>query len=186
MEKLLRDAHFLRQMAQQAAVGGGSKAKEAKEAEEVEVGVDMTRRDVRDVVLRWCDGGADLRDRELLIWQSIVDLRIDFLSDPHFECMNLPLPDGLRTLTFGPEFNFRIDHIRIPDSVVLLEFGKWWNQPLSSVSLPCGLEGLRFGKAFNQPLDNVDWPANLKILQLSRDYQWSLTTVRRGIQIWQW
>ncbi len=186
MDKLLRDAHVLRRMTQHAAVGGGSKAKEAKEAEEAEVGVDVTPRDVLDVVLRWCDGGADLRDRELLIWQSIVDLRIDFLSDPHFVCKNLPLPDGLRTLTFGPYFNFRIDHIRIPDTVVILEFGKWWDQSLASVSLPCGLQELRFGMAFNQSLDDVDWPVNLKILQLGRAFQRSLTTVPKGIQILQW
>ena len=186
MDNLLRDAHLLRRMTPRAAVGGGSKAKEAKEAEEAEVGVDVTPRDKLDVVLRWCDGGADLRDRELLIWQSIVDLRIDFLSDPHFVCKNLPLPDGLRTLTFGPYFNFRIDHIRIPDTVVILEFGKWWDQPLASVSLPCGLQVLRFGMAFNQSLDDVDWPVNLKILQLGRAFQRSLTTVPKGIQILQW
>ena len=75
---------------------------------------DVTRRDVRNVVWRWCDGGADLRDRELLIWQSIEDLTINSLAAPHFEYLNLPLPDGLRTLTFGPEFRFRIDQSAFP------------------------------------------------------------------------
>ena len=137
----------------------------------------------QDVVLRWCDGGADLCDRDLLIWQSIKDLTVNFLAAPHYEYPNLPLPDGLRTLTFGPEFRFRIDHIRIPDSVVILEFGKWWDQSLASVSLPCGLQELRFGMAFNQPLDDVDWPANLQTLQLGSDFQQSLTTVPKGIGI---
>ena len=144
---------------------------------------DVTRRDVRNVVWRWCDGGADLRDRELLIWQSIEDLTINSLAAPHFEYLNLPLPDGLRTLTVGPEFRFRIDHIRIPDSVVILEFGKWFDQSLASVSLPRGLQELRFGMAFNQPLDDVDWPANLQTLQLGSDFQQSLTTVPKGIRI---
>ena len=68
----------------------------------------------QDVVLRWCDGGADLCDRDLLIWQSIKDLTVNFLAAPHYEYPNLPLPDGLRTLTFGPEFRFRIDQSEFP------------------------------------------------------------------------
>ena len=51
----------------------------------------------QDVVLEWCDGGADLRDHDLLIWQSIKDLTINCLAAPHYEMPNLPLPDGLRT-----------------------------------------------------------------------------------------
>ena len=144
---------------------------------------DVTRRHVFDVVLRWCDGGADLRDRDLLIWQSIQDLTILFLSGPHYEYCNLPLPDGLRKLTFGPQFNDRFDHIRIPDSVVILQFGEWFNRSLAGVSLPCGLQELRFGRKFNQSLDDVDLPANLQILQLPSDFQQSLSTVPKGTRI---
>ena len=144
---------------------------------------DVTRRDVLKVVLRWCDGGADLRDRDLLIWQSIENLTIEFLAGSHYEYHNVPLPDGLRKLTFGPEFNYRFDHIRIPDSVVILQFGKWFDQSLAGVSLPCGLQELRFGRTFNKPLDDVDLPANLQILQLGSGFQQSLRTVPKGIRI---
>ena len=144
---------------------------------------DVTRRHVFNVVLRWCDGGADLRDRDLLIWQSIQALTILFLSDPHYEKVNLPLPDGLRKLTFGPQFNWKFDHIRIPDSVEIIQFGEWFNQSLAGVVLPSGLRELRFGNKFNQSLDDVDLPADLQILQLGNDFTHSLSTVPKGTRI---
>ena len=55
----------------------------------------------------------------------IEELEIWYLGDHHFVYSNPPLPDGLRKLTFGPEFNFRIDHIRLPDSVEIIQMGKW-------------------------------------------------------------
>ena len=86
---------------------------------------EVTPRELSDVVKIWCDGGAVLRDRNLQIWHSIEELEIWYLGDHHFVYSNPPLPDGLRKLTFGPEFNFRIDHIRLPDSVEIIQMGKW-------------------------------------------------------------
>ena len=146
---------------------------------------DVTPRERYFVELDWCDGGADLRDRQLLIWQSMQHVTIRFLSDPHYEKPNLPLPDGLRKLTFGPQFNWKFDHIRIPDSVEIIQFGEWFNQSLAGVVLPSGLRELRFGNKFNQSLDDVDLPADLQILQLGNDFSRSLSTVPKGTRI-QW
>ena len=146
---------------------------------------EVTPQDVLDVVTLWCRGGFELSPRDLHIWQSIQDLTILFLGGDNYMHRNVPLPCGLRTLTFGPELNFKIDHIPIPDSVVMIQFGTYFDQSLAGVSLPCGLQQLRFGRCFNKPLDDLALPATLQILMLGNGSQQNLKNVipPKGLQI---
>ena len=83
------------------------------------------------------------------------------------------LPKNLRTLTFAPGFNQRLQQVRLPPNLRTLTFGTYFDQILDNITWP-GLQSLAFGQNFSQSLDNVTWPAGLKSLTLGRNFNQSL------------
>ena len=58
------------------------------------------------------------------------------------------LPKSLRTLTFAPGFNQRLDHVRLPGGLQSLTFGWKFNRNLDNLTWPAGLQSLNFGTIF--------------------------------------
>ena len=93
------------------------------------------------------------------------------------------LAKNLRTLTFAPGFNQRLQQVRLPPNLRTLTFGTYFDQILDNITwldkvtpesgrlrgrfvhttnLPLSLPD--FGVNFNQSLDNLTWPAGLQSL----------------------
>jgi len=71
------------------------------------------------------------------------------------------LPNTLRRLSVGSNFNHPIDAWHLPSSITQLELGDEFNQPLDGVTLPASLIKLKLGRSFNQPIENIKLPTNL-------------------------
>ena len=87
------------------------------------------------------------------------------------------LPKSLRTLTFAPGFNQRLQQVRLPPNLRTLTFGTYFNQSLDNVTWPAGLQSLTLGWCFNQSLDNVTWPGGLQSLTFGANFNQSLDNV---------
>eukprot|EP00435_Cladocopium_sp_Y103_P061557 s808_g23.t1 len=87
------------------------------------------------------------------------------------------LPQSLRILTFGSDFNESLDQVNLPVGLKSLTFGFYFNRSLVSASLPSGLENLTFGGSFNQTLEYVRLPSSLKSLTLGPMFSHSLRGV---------
>lgn len=72
------------------------------------------------------------------------------------------LPKGLKSLSFGFEFNKRLDRISLPSSLESLAFGYCFNKPLEHLKLPDGLKSLTLGSNFQQSLEFVELPNMLQ------------------------
>ncbi|CAE7567303.1 unnamed protein product [Symbiodinium natans] len=92
--------------------------------------------------------------------------------------LDVDLPSGLQTLTFGEMFNQSLDQVQLPSSLQTLTFGEDFNQSLENVQLPIGLQTLTFGKMFNQSLDQVQLPSSLQTLAFGEEFNKSLENVQ--------
>ena len=98
------------------------------------------------------------------------------------------LPEGLRDLTFGREFNKKLDGFRWPPKLERVTFGSKFNRDIAGAGaragvgagvackLPDSLVELTFGKQFNKPLPER-LPAALVHLTLGRNFRRSLRAV---------
>ena len=95
------------------------------------------------------------------------------------------LPQVLQRLTFGADFNQRLDHLTWPAGLQSLTLGGRFNESLDKVTWPAGLQSLTFGAYFDQSLDNVTWPAGLQSLTLGGRFNESLDKVTwpAGLQV---
>ena len=71
------------------------------------------------------------------------------------------LPDGLRYLAFGANFDQSIAGLLLPHTLLVLAFGRSFNFFLDRVHLPGSILHISFGERFNQPLDDVCLPNGL-------------------------
>ena len=91
--------------------------------------------------------------------------------------IDIKLPPGLQSLTFGTNFNQSLDNVTWPAGLQSLTFGICFTQSLDKVTWPAGLQSLTFGAYFNQSLDNVTWPAGLQSLVFGYHFDQSLDNV---------
>lgn len=68
---------------------------------------------------------------------------------------DISLPQSLRTLTLGHQFNQSLEAVNFPCGLQSLTFGDQFNQSLEDVRFPDGLQTLSFGSNFNQSLDGI-------------------------------
>ena len=61
------------------------------------------------------------------------------------EASTVTLPSGLQSLTFGHDFNQRMDRVSLPSGLHSLAFGWSFNQSMENVILPSGLHSLALG-----------------------------------------
>ena len=104
---------------------------------------------------------------------------------------SLTLPNSLKSLTFGDNFNQSLDGMTLPNSLQNLTFdgttlpnslqnlifGHAFNLSLDGVTLPKSLQNLTFGRNFNQSLDGVTLPNSLQNLTFGFNFNQSLDGV---------
>ena len=66
-------------------------------------------------------------------------------------------PAGLRTLTFGQNFNQSLDNVTWPAGLQSLTFGEHFEQSFANVTWPAGLESLTFDTYAADMIFNT-WP----------------------------
>ena len=96
---------------------------------------------------------AALNETMSLTWLSRQQLK-----------QGIQLPSSLQSLSFGDDFNQRLDGIQLPSSLQILTFDRSFNQSLDGISLPSSLQSLTFGYYFNQRLDGIQLPSSLQSL----------------------
>lgn len=85
------------------------------------------------------------------------------------------LPQSLRELTFGNDFDESIAGLKLPSGIEILSFGDRFNQPLDRANLSENLRSLTFGVNFNQNLEHVLLPHRLQSLTFGWDFNQSLS-----------
>lgn len=93
----------------------------------------------------------------LIYW---VDLEID----------ENVLPESLTHITFGSNFNQKINANVLPNSLTYLKFGFAFNQKINANVLPNSLTHLIFGGCFNQKLDKFVFPNSLRYIKFGLFY----------------
>ncbi len=151
-----------------------------------------------DLYLAWCcvqgfptpeaeyalEGLASLKVRTpgQYLFHLPKSLRSLILDQPqtYFRCVHLckiTLPSSLQNLTFGQEFNQRLENVSLPSSLQNLTFGEDFNQSLENVTLPSSLQSLTFGREFNRSLENVTLPSSLLDLTFGQKFNQSFDNV---------
>ena len=87
------------------------------------------------------------------------------------------LPESLRSLTFGRDFNQNLECVTFPNSLQSLTFGFAFNQNLAQLTFPSGLRSLTFGYTFNQILEGAPFPGGLRSLMFDGDFNQRLEGV---------
>jgi hypothetical protein len=129
-----------------------------------------TKSDVMAVCRKY-ESNADMSWEQLFILQFLQELYVNLLST------NIPLPDGLQSLTFGYEFNQNMEKVPLPSGLQSLTFGYEFNQNMEKVALPSGLQSLTFGGLFNQNMEKVALPSGLQSLTFGKMFNQSLDKV---------
>eukprot|EP00913_Durusdinium_trenchii_P011249 g10563.t1 len=125
------------------------------------------------------------RKLSLGMWQMwLSDIRLPdslkhltFGMDFNASLDNAKLPSKLQSLTFGHDFNESLDHVKLPDGLQSLTFGHDFNESLDDVELPDGLQSLKFGSKFDQSLEDVKLPQKLRNLTFGSRFDQSLDHV---------
>ncbi|CAJ1441899.1 unnamed protein product [Effrenium voratum] len=91
--------------------------------------------------------------------------------NPINSLLGVTLPSTLKSLTFGDEFDQRLQEITLPGSLQNLTFGHDFNH---FVILPSSLQNLTFGNAFNQSLEGVTLPSSLQNLTFGHAWNRSM------------
>ena len=139
----------------------------------------MTKEQQLDMVQHMYEGRYAFDDPDMDILNTITDL---FWYGPGLD--NLILPSGLQSLTFGYDFNQRLDNTTLQPSLHSLTFvGYGFDQSLDNTTLPSGLLSLTFGYRFNQNLDNATLASGIQSLTFCYDFNQSLnnTTLPSGL-----
>lgn len=97
-----------------------------------------------------------------------TNLKLDLASSIRYDLdspldENITWPDGLARISFGDEFNQRVDAVQWPSKLRFLWMGQDFDQPIEGISWPDDLHQLRFGHAFNQSIEGVRWPESLEV-----------------------
>ena len=90
-------------------------------------------------------------------------------------CQNLP--NSLRSLTFGLDFNNSLNGVSLPSRLERLTFGHNFRQSLDQIRWPPALQSLTFGIMFNRSLDQVNLPKTLQVLTFDHMFNQSLESV---------
>ena len=87
------------------------------------------------------------------------------------------LPRSIEHITFGDDFDQRLERVTLPSDLRTLSLGHCFDQSLERVTLPSSLQSLSFGDDFNQSLERVTLPSSLQSLSFGRDFNQSLERV---------
>lgn len=107
------------------------------------------------------------------------------------------LPDKLKVLRLGNEYNQPIDDGILPVSLEELSFGCCFNQPLDHLSSLTRCVSLKFGELFAQPMNRFSLPPTLTDLTFDVNYNpreqsvvklfpTSLTQIKLKTISWKW
>eukprot|EP01133_Synstelium_polycarpum_P014762 gene14762-17442_t len=78
------------------------------------------------------------------------------------------LPNGLKHITFGQDFNVDLDNVALPATLESLEFGMSWTRTIKPGSLPASLKRLVLGQGWDRPLVPGCLPKGLTHLSFGR------------------
>jgi len=125
---------------------------------------------------------GDNVSNDLSMYTSLKNLTVtvEYYYSWKFSTTNLVLPQSLETITFGKNFNVRIDYIRFYNNLHTIIFGDSFNQSLENVSFPPSIKNITFGIAFNMSLNEVKLPVNLETLKFGKNFNQSLDKVFFG------
>ena len=117
----------------------------------------------------------DYANHEVILPDCLRSLRFGDEFDESLD--NVRLPKGLQSLTLGYCFNHSMDTVILPDGLKILKFGGAFNQNIDNLTLPKGLQSLTFGEGFNQSMENVTLPSDLNSLTFGEDFNQSIQTI---------
>lgn len=117
-----------------------------------------------------CDFSQSIKSLE-----NLQNLKILVLKNTYHNDNVDNLPDQLRFLIFGYDFNKSVD--KLPSKLKYLEFGESFDQPIDK--LPESLKYLILGKKFNRSVDNL--PKNLKYLILGTNFNGSVDNLPENL-----
>lgn len=100
----------------------------------------------------------------LASWPSTMK-RLEFGPRFNSAVEGMSLPEGLKVVRFGVQFNQSVSRVRWPETLRELVFGNDFNQPVSGMDLPAGIRRLDFGGRFNFAISAVDFPEELRELR---------------------
>ena len=119
---------------------------------------------------------------EVTLPQSLREMT--FGNDFDQSLAGLKFPSRLQHLTFGDQFNQSLDQTALPANLRSLTFGVNFNQDLQQIRLPSRLQSLTFGWDFNQSLAFVDLPESLRSLSFGYSFDQSIACLNcpKGLQ----